>query len=173
MSTATEPDQDGLRPEPAGTGTPYARATQQSRSGRGASLDALDALEAALAAPAPSRELSWRSDVVDALDVFLAALVDQSESDLGPDSLLSEIGRDQPRLVPRIQRLHEEHRDLRTQAASLRRQLEACDGDTSADVDPADVRDRLADLARRYRRHRSRESDLVYESVTIDLGVGD
>lgn len=172
VTIATEDDQSGQR-GPAEAGSQYTRATEESRSGRATSLDALDALERAMAAPAPSRELSWRSDVIDALDVFLTALVDQSESDLGPNSLLSEIGRDHPRLVPRIQRLHQEHTDLRNLASSLRGQIEATRGDTASDVDPSDVRERLADLARRYRRHRSREADLVYESVTIDLGVGD
>src|SRR5581483_9504079 len=39
--------------------------------------------------------------------------------------------------------------------------------------DPADIRDRLATVARRVRQPRSREADLIYEAVHINLGVGD
>ena len=39
-------------------------------------------------------------------------------------------------------------------------------------IDTSDVRDRLASIARRYRQHRARESDLIYDAVGLELDVG-
>lgn len=154
---------------PAGN---YDEATGRSRRARQSSHGALATLEEALAAPTPGRELSWRDKVVEALDLFLVSLDGQASADLGADSLLSEIGEAEPRLLPRVQRLHDEHRDLRESALSLRSQI-ATTTDDPAEVDTADIRDRLSGVARRYRQHRARESDLVYEAINVDLGGGD
>ena len=94
----------------------------------------------------------------------------QTASDQDTSSLLTEIRRDDPRLGPRVDRLRAEQADLRIAITSLRDQLAP---DAAIPVDTADIRDRLAALARRLRAQRARESDLVYEAVNIDLGVGD
>lgn len=154
---------DGLSTTPAG----------RSRAGRNASRDALEVLEDALAAPTPGREHDWRNKVIDALNQLIATLETQSELDLGDNSLLTEIGNEDPRLLPRIRRLHHEHQDLRTSAASLHAQMAGSGDDSPADIDTADIRDRLAALGQRFRQHRAREADLVYEAVNIDLGAGD
>lgn len=155
------------------TEAPYHASATRSRVERDGARDALDVLEEALSAPAPGREEAWRDTVVDALDALIAALDGQARSDLGRDSLLHEIGDEHPRLVPRIQRLHQEHQDLRNAAASLRAQIPTRDDDSDLDIDTADIRDRLSALGRRYRQHRARESDLVFEAVNVDLGAGD
>lgn len=152
----------------------FERSTADSRVARNASNDALGALEKALAAPTPGREPAWLDDVAFALDRLSEALDDQSVSDLGEASLLSEIGRDQPRLLPRIERLHGEHQMLRASASSLQAAIASAAGHRDPEwIDVADVRDRLAELARRFRVHRARESDLVYEAIAVDLGGGD
>ena len=152
----------------------YRHASRTSRAGRAVSHDALAVLEHALAAPVPNRARDWRNGVVEALDVFVTALEDQARSDLGRESLLSEIAIDHPRLAPRIQRLHAEHRDLRDSAISLRHQIvQARDEGLEREIDTADIRDRLAGMARRFRQHRAREADLVYEAINVDLGGGD
>jgi hypothetical protein len=145
-------------------------AADTSRADREASLDALHALEEALSAPAPGREAGWLAAVIQALDLLTEALDAQAGGDAEPASLLSEIATDEPRLVPRIQRLRDEHRDLRDSVRSLRAQIEP---DDHVAVDVADVRDRLAAVARRFRQHRSREADLIYEALNISLGAGD
>ena len=146
------------------------QAADVSRANRDASLDALRALEDALAAPAPGRQDRWLELVVDALDRLMGALDAQGGDDAETASLLSEIAVDEPRLKPRIDRLRQEHDDLRAAAASIRSQIAPADG---VEVDPADIRDRLATVARRVRQHRAREADLIYEAVNINLGVGD
>lgn len=149
----------------------YSERKRSAQGSRAASGDALATLEEALAAPSPNRVTAWHRQVVEALDVFIAAIDEQAASDQDPDSLLAEIGREEPRFAPRIERLHREQNDLRESAVSLREQITT--DATHTDIDVSDIRDRLAALADRYRRHRAREADLVYEAVSVDLGVGD
>lgn len=145
-------------------------AAAASQADRDASLDALGILEDALSAPTPGREDRWLTIVVRALDDLTAALDTQAGGDAEASSLLSELAAEEPRLQPRIERLRQEHRDLRDAAASMRQQIEPA---TGLPIDTADVRDRLAAIARRLRQHRAREADLIYEAVNINLGVGD
>ena len=98
---------------------PLQPAADASRTDREASLDALQALEAALSAPTPGREDTWLGTVVTALDALAEALDTQAIGDAETASLLSEVAADQPRLLPRIDRLRHEHRDLREAVASL------------------------------------------------------
>lgn len=148
----------------------YRPSVDTSRTDRNSSLAALQALEEALAGPTPGRHQPWLQRVVAALDTLDAALDTQQSTDSETSSLMSEIARDEPRLVPRIERLRQEYHDIRVALRSLRDQI-APDGDVEVDV--ADVRDRLSSIARRYRQHRSREADLVYEAINVDLGAGD
>jgi hemerythrin-like domain-containing protein len=145
-------------------------AADSSRADRDASLDAVLALEEALAEPTPGREVEWLRGVHDTVDALAGALDVQASGDAEAASLLSEIADEEPRLRPRIERLRREHQDLRDAVASLRQQI---DHHPDAGVDVADIRERLAAIARRMRQHRAREADLVYEAVNINLGAGD
>jgi hypothetical protein len=147
-----------------------APAVQASRVGRFDTMEALHALEDALDAPTPRRERTWLHRVLAALDVLSDMLDSQAANDQDTSGLLTEIRRDDPRLGPRVDRLRAEQADLRIAITSLRDQLAP---DAAIPVDTADIRDRLAALARRLRAQRARESDLVYEAVNIDLGVSD
>lgn len=149
----------------------YSERKRSAQGSRAASGDALAALEEALAAPSPNRVSEWHQRVVEALDIFIAAIDEQSASDQDPDSLLAEIARQEPRFASRIERLYQEQNDLRVSAASLRHQIMTDANHT--DIDVSDIRDRLAVVAGRYRRHSARVADLVYEAVSVDLGVGD
>lgn len=149
----------------------YTSRKQSSQDNRAISESALGALEDALAAPSPNRTIAWHQKVVEALDTFLAALHEQALADQDPDSLLPEIARQEPRFAPRIQRLKVEQDDIEASAASLRSQIGTDTDHTHIDV--ADIRDRLASITNRYRQHRAREADLVYEAVNVDLGIGD
>jgi hypothetical protein len=141
-----------------------------TRAGRIDTMVALHALEEALAAPTPRRERTWLHRVLAALDVLSAMLDAQAAGDDETNSLLNEIRRDDPRFGPRVHRLRAEQADLRIAITSLRDQLAP---DAALPVDTADIRDRLASIARRLRTQRARESDLVYEAVNIDLGLSD
>lgn len=133
-------------------------------------MEALHALEDALDAPTPRRERTWLHRVLAAVDLLSDMLDSQSAGDQETSSLLAEIRRDDPRLAPRVDRLRAEQADFRIALTSLRDQLAP---DATLPVDTADIRDRLAALARRLRAHRGCEADLVYEAVNIDLGVVD
>lgn len=145
-------------------------AVKLSRARRFDTLEALHALEDALDAPTPRRERTWLHRVLSTLDVLSGMLDAQAHRDQDSPSLLTEIRRDEPRLGPRVDRLRTEQADLRIAITSLRDQLAP---DAAVPVDTADIRDRLAALARRLRAQRAREADLVYEAVNIDLGAGD
>jgi hypothetical protein len=150
---------------------PLQAAAQTSRTDRNSSLDALHVLEAALSEPAPTRQQHWIEAVRAALDSLRTFLDAQAEGDSEEASLLSEIASDEPRLIPRIDRLRRQHQALRESVQATLDELA-----TQADddhIDAADIRDRVAELARRLRHHRSQESDLIYEAVNINLGVGD
>jgi len=145
------------------------RAAELSREARQASLHALHVLEYALSAPAPRRERTWLHRVTVALDALAAALDKQMRAEDESLGLLSEIALCEPKFTAQIHRLRQEQADLAIAVASLREQIEPT---PELRIDTADVRDRLATVARRYRQHRARESDLIYEAIGIELDEG-
>lgn len=150
---------------------PLRAAAQTSWLDRNTSLDALHALEAALSEPAPTRQGQWVAAVRAALDALLRALDAQAAGDSEAASLLSEIAEDEPRLIPRVDRLRRQHRGLRQSVQAMLDELGA--QAVHEQVDTADIRDRVAELARRLRHHRAQEADLIYEAININLGSGD
>jgi hypothetical protein len=64
-------------------------------------LDAMHALEAALASAAPGREQQWRHAVLSALAVLDQATADEQHNADQLDSLLSDVARTQPQLRTR------------------------------------------------------------------------
>ena len=145
------------------------RAAELARDARQASLHALHVLEYALSAPVPRRERTWLHRVTLAVDALAAALDRQIHAEDESLGLLSEIALCEPRYATQIRRLRQEQIDLAIAVASLREQIEP---NPELPIDTADVRDRLATLARRYRQHRAREADLIYEAVGVELDVG-
>ena len=145
------------------------RAAERARDARQASLHALHVLEFALSAPAPRRERTWLHRVMIALDALADALDRQIHAEDESLGLLSEIALCEPKYSTQIHRLWQEQVDLAIAVASLREQIEP---NPELPIDTADVRDRLATIARRYRQHRARESDLIYEAVGLELDVG-
>ena len=145
------------------------RAAELARDARQASLHALHVLEYALSAPVPRRERTWLHRVTIALEALAVALDRQIHAEDVSLGLLSEIALCEPQYATQIQRLRQEQIDLAIAVASLREQIEP---NPELPIDTADVRDRLASLARRYRQHRARESDLIYEAVGLELDVG-
>lgn len=132
-----------------------ARQADQDRT-----LGAIHDLEAALAAAAPGREGQWRDAVRAALDVLGQAATDEEANAARPDSLLSDIARNQPRLRHRVHGLRAQYRQVRDTIATVRPELDH----EPEDVDVADLRQRLAWLLTALRHQRARESDLIYEA---------
>jgi hypothetical protein len=132
-----------------------ARQVDQDRT-----LDAMHDLETALGSAAPGREGPWRDAVRAALDVLGEVATQEETNAAEPDSLLSDIARNQPRLRHRVHGLRAQYRQVRDTIDTLRPELEH----EPANVDVADLRQRLAWLLTALRHQRARESDLIYEA---------
>ena len=124
-------------------------------------LEAMHALEKALSEAAPRREEEWRAAVLDALSVLESATAEEATNAERPDSLLSDLAHNQPRLRNRTRALRLQYAKLRDTIASLRREMEE-HGESGADY--ADVRQRLGWVLTALRHQRARESDLIYEA---------
>jgi hypothetical protein len=144
-----------------------ARQADQDRT-----LDAVHQLEAALSEAAPGREDSWRAAVLGALSVLEGATAEEAENAQRPDSLLSDLARNQPTLRNRARALRLQYAKVRDTITSLRREL---DGHEDIAVDYTDVRQRLGWVLTALRHQRARESDLIYEAYydafRVDLRV--
>jgi len=143
-------------------------AVAQNRADRSAAYIALSDLEDALEAPGPGRESAWLDTVINALDSFVAALDEQARHNHEPKSLFSQIAAEQPRFEYQINALENELDTLAAAEQSLRNQIKA--QSAQPEIDVQDVRTRLAELDSRYRIHRARETDLVYEATNVDIG---
>jgi small-conductance mechanosensitive channel len=86
------------------------------------------------------------------------------------DSLLADIQRSEPRLYKRVLQIRDQYRQLTHQ---LRELCTLTDKAADDDVDVADLRRRLDQLATEVRYQRAREADLIYEAYLVDLGSGD
>ena len=141
---------------------------EQQRSGLDArradhdrTLEAMHRLEAALAQAAPGREEIWRDEVLETLSVLEAATAEEADNARRPDSLLSDLSNNQPRLRNRARALRLQYAKVRDTIASLRQEIEER---ADADVDYADLRQRLGWVLTSLRHQRARESDLIYEA---------
>ena len=131
------------------------RQTDQDRT-----LAAVHQLEAALASAAPGRAGPWQAGVQAALAVLGDATEEEAGNAARPDSLLSDIARTQPRLRNRVRGLRVQYQQVRETIDALHRELDG----PCAELDVADLRQRVAWLLGALRHQRSRESDLIYEA---------
>jgi hypothetical protein len=131
------------------------------RADHDSTLEAIHNLEAALGEAAPGREAPWRDEVLEALSILEAATAEEADNARRPDSLLSDLAHNQPRLRNRARALRLQYDKIRDTIASLRQELK--EGENSM-VDYADVRQRLGWVLTSLRHQRARESDLIYEA---------
>jgi hypothetical protein len=118
-------------------------------------------LEAALESAGPGREDTWRVDVLTALIVLHEASLQASVSSDEPDSLLSDIARNQPRLRNRVRGIRAQYRQLMDATQTVMRELQEA---RDSIVDVGDLRERLTWVLSAMRHARARESDLIYEA---------
>ena len=123
-------------------------------------LAAIHVLEAALSAAAPGREGDWRNEVTAALRDLGEATSGEERNAGEPDSLLSDIAAHPAAPRNRVRSLRVQYRQVRDTIDTLQAELARDD----ADLDAADVRQRLASLLGSLRHQRARESDLIYEA---------
>ena len=139
-------------------------------------LAAMHRLENALESAAPMREEGWRDEVMAALTVLGEATIREAENADRPESLLSDIAHNQPRLRNRVRGIRMQYRQLHERIGELDREL---DQPQDAPPDFADLRQRLAWVLTALRHVRARESDLLYEAyydafradLEADLGM--
>lgn len=138
-----------------------ARARDQDRT-----LAAAHQLEAAVEAGATGREVAWRRDVVAALERLDQATAEEEANAARPDSLVSDIARNDPRLRHRVHGLRIQYRHVRDTIDALRTEL----ADPNTHVEVADLRQRFSWLLYALRHQRAREADLIYEALSCAEG---
>lgn len=144
------------------------RAVSASRTTRERMLQAMHVLEAALARPAPRRRKAWRSAVAEVLKELEVIMQHQSGELSAQDGLMDELLHETPRLENRIQQLRHQYQDLLHQIRSLYEEFTSEEQTQFPDI--ADIRQRLSWLVVALRHFQSRETDLVYEAIQVDIG---
>ena len=138
------------------------RRTLDDRQGeQDRTLAAMHRLEAALESAAPRREDDWHVDVLNSLIVLHEASLNAAKSAAEPDSLLSDVARNQPRLRNRVRGIRAQYRQLQDVTDAMMRELQQARG---SPVDVGDLRHRLTWVLNALRHVRARESDLIYEA---------
>jgi hypothetical protein len=147
------------------------RTLDQRQAEQDLTLAAMHRLEAAVESAATGREGSWQVDVSSALLIFHEVARNAETSAAEPDSLLSDIARNQPRLRNRVRGIRAQYRQLQGTTWTMMRELEQTHAGA---VDVADLRQRLTWIMNALRHVRARESDLIYEAYydafKADLG---
>lgn len=137
-----------------------------SRAGRDRTLEAMRALEGALAMASAGE--TWLQEVATDLEALELALVEEQLEWKQPDALLPMIAADYPRRFgSRVRQLRAQHEDIVRQVATLSTQLSKAEGRT---FDAGDIRQRAAWIIRALHHYRARQTDLVYEALERDLG---
>jgi len=140
-------------------------------------LEAIRALEIALAAPIPGGPMAWVQKVSAALLALSSDFRDHVELTEGPDGLYGRVISSTPRLAHQVERLTQDHATLTGLMSDLLTLVgkaagEFARGDSMLD-DLDDVRERGTALIAALVRHRQRGSDLMYEGYSLDIGGQD
>ena len=130
---------------------------------------AMDATEAALAAPAAGRPVDWAAGVGTALDTLQVAFESHVATTESPDGILDEIVRLSPRLTNPVGGLRRDHGEL---GELLHEQITALRTAPGApDAEWIDARrEAVLQLLGRLARHRQHGADLTYEAYGVDIG---
>lgn len=167
------PADDTLDPSAVRQGEePDADALERARGPREDLKAAMSALESAIAAPAAAGQERWALRVHDALVDLGAAFERHIAVTESPGGLLERIQRAAPRLACHVDRLAEEHRELRELVTNLLDAACAAAATTERDA-PRQVREQAQELLRLLSQHRQAGADLVYEAYQVDIGAGD
>lgn len=139
-----------------------------SRTDRDRTLQAVHGLEAALARASGGEQ--WLAEVIADLERLESAMAEEQRELHRPDALLAMIVAEHPRRFrPWVRNLRSQYDDIIRQVASLRDQLEHA-GESPPDA--ADLRQRARWIIGALHNCRARQTDLVYEALTRDLGEG-
>lgn len=144
-------------------------AIEAARLRRAECGDAMEAVERAVSSPSDGHEEAWRAGVRRALLGLRKAFIEHLAVTEAPGGLFDEIVKDAPRLIRRTQVLAEEHTGL---ASDVDGALAMVDREGLRPPIP-EIREKILDLLSKLDRHRQAGSDLVYESLEVDIGGSD
>ena len=130
--------------------------------------EALVAVERTISSPALGREADWTKDVIRQLEDLSHTIDEHIEVTERPGGLYDEISERAPRLSTKIERLRQEHPEMRDATVALTKKLET----TTIGGEPelSEARDELQRLLGRIVRHRQLGADLVWEAYNLDIG---
>lgn len=154
-----------------------AQGLTELRRRRAELLESINALEQALAAPVPGRQMHWVERVSAALLALSADFRDHVELTEGPTGLYGRVIHTSPRLGHAVDWLTLDHKAVTELIGELltlvSKAAEAFARGDSMLADLDDVRDRGTTLLAALVRHRQRGADLVYEGFSVDIGGQD
>ncbi len=128
-------------------------------------------LEAVISRAAPGRIDKWWAEVRETLRSLDRAIEIHAQATEEPGGLFEQVRMQAPRLAGKIDRLVQEHEDIRQRIRSLVEGTGPVGDDEEAWVEQ--VREDVLELLRVLSRHRQRGADLLYEAYDVDLGPGD
>ena len=131
------------------------------RADHGRTLEAMHRLEAALAGRGPEKRRALAQRGATSSLGSRGGRTEEADNARRPDSLLSDLAHNQPRLRNRARALRLQYEKVRDTIVSLRHELE---GGQDVRVDFADMRQRIGWVLTSLRQQRARESDLIYEA---------
>jgi chromosome segregation ATPase len=143
-------------------------ALEEARQRRADLHHALVEVEQAISGPAAGREQEWTREVVERLGGLRETIEEHIEVTERADGLYDEILHKAPRLAAAVQRLHDEHPQLRDHTSELIRKLRTTPVGTTWSLE--DVRDDVQRLLGQIVRHRQRGADLIWEAYNLDIG---
>jgi hypothetical protein len=132
-------------------------------------LAAMHRLEAALASPAPTREMQWKSRAAQDLEEVRAILEAHVLSAEGLGGLFAELEMASPHVAHRVAELRKEHSAFLEALVRLERGFSGEDATPGHEL----LRREAATFLSALRQHHAQEVDLIFESFWRDIGVGD
>lgn len=137
------------------------------RERRAELLQAMNDVEAAIAAPGRGREEPWRTLVVDRVRALRVTLDEHVSVTEDAGGLFEQILAESPRLSHRVETLRAEHRAIGARLDAIAEYL-AHPVDSEARLD--DLRRDLVALLGDLAHHRQLGADLLWEAYWVDIG---
>ncbi len=144
---------------------------EEGRSQRVRILMASHRAEACLTAAAPGRELQWRDQVFEALNLLRASLREAGQRGESAGGLIADLKSVGGKYYHRVGRLQQEFDELIRRCDAMIEHLQSQGREET--IDYADIRQRITWLLTSLKHHQAREADLVFEAYGIDIGIGE
>src|SRR5436305_13111082 len=131
----------------------------------------MDDVERSIVSAATGRPGEWAARVDACLTQLLAAFDRHVEITEAPDGLLEEVIEEKPRLAHRVERLKEDHVDIRAGIEDAMRSLKDTAGFTTEQVELTTKR--VVSVLAQIVHHRHLGADVVYQAYSVDIDAAD